>query len=272
MTAQLDSFEKVRKMMDTMVAELKAQQKEEAEFKAYCNKEFNENEKATYAKNQHKGDLESKLDMLAALITKLEKEISEAKAQIASTELEIKKGSEAREAENKVFQETVADQRATQTILAKALQRLKDYYSKGIGKKVICLQRAAQTPPVKFTNYADNAGSSPVMGLLEQIMGDSKTLEGEATAAEYKAQADYEQFTKDSNGLIQELSNTVASKTKAVADAQLDTAETDSDLKSTVSELESLADYEGDLHGQCDFVMKNFDIRQKARLQEMEAI
>jgi len=34
----------------------------------------------------------------------------------------------------------------------------------------------------------------------------------------------------------------------------------------------SLAQYEADLHEQCDFVLKNFDIRQKARLQEMEAV
>lgn len=272
MTAQLDSFEKVKKMMDTMVEELKTQQKEEAEFKAYCTKEFDENEKATYAKNEHKGDLESKLDMLASLITKLEKEIGAAKAEIATTELEIKKGSESREAENKVFQETVADQRATQAILKKALLRLTDYYGKGIGKKVAYLQRSAQTPPVKFNKYADNAGSSPVMGLLEQIIEDSKTLEAEATEGEYKAQADYEGFTKNSNDLIKELSDSVAAKTKAVADAKLDTAETNSDLESTISELESLTAYNTDLHGQCDFVMKNFEIRQKARLQEMEAI
>uniref|UniRef100_A0A7S1RSC5 Uncharacterized protein n=1 Tax=Alexandrium catenella TaxID=2925 RepID=A0A7S1RSC5_ALECA len=272
MTAQLDSFEKVKQMMDTMVTELKAQQKEEVEFKAYCAKEFDENEKATYSKNQQKDDLESKLDSLAALMTKLEKEIVAARKQIADTEVEIRKASENREAENKEFQQTVADQRATQTILTKALQRLRDFYSKGMGKKVIYLQRDAQTPPVQFTKYKDNAGSSPVMGLLESIIGDSVKLEKEATTGEYKAQADYEQFTKDSNALIADLSDSVATKSKAIADAKLDTAETESDLTSTISELESLADYKADLHGQCDFVMKNFDVRQKARLQEMEAI
>jgi len=273
MTAQLDSFEKVKKMMDTMVAELKAQQKEEAEFKAYCNKEFDDNEKAMYAKNELKDDLEAKIDSLDALMTKLGKEIAAAKQQISQTKVEIKKASENREAENKEFQQTVSDQRATQEILTKALQRLKDFYSKGIGKKVIYLQQSArQTPPVQFTKYKSNAGSSPVMGLLEQIIEDSLALEKEVTTGEYKAQADYEKFTKDSNTLIADLSETVAAKTKAIAEAKLETAEAEGDLKSTVSELESLAAYKADLHGQCDFVLKNFEVRQKARLQEMEAI
>jgi len=267
---QLDSFTKVKEMMDTMIKDLKAQQVEEVEKKAYCTKEFSENEKATFEKNGVKQDLEAKLNSLAALMETLSKEILEAKEQISVTSTEIKKASQAREAQNAEFQATVADQRATQGILKKALMRLKDFYAKGIGKKVFL--QGGQTPPVKFNAYKTNSGSSPVMGLIEQIVEDSQKLESEATANEYQAQADYEKFVKDSNDLISQLSEAVTTKTKAKSAAGQDTAEAHGDLDSTNEELESLASYEGDLHSQCDFVLKNFDIRQKARLQEMEAI
>merc|ERR1719266_1006108 len=118
----------------------------------------------------------------------LAKEIKEAKEQMATAQAEIKKATQAREAENAEFQTTVADQRATQTILKKALTRLADFYKKGKGKKIVFAQ---QEPPVKFNAYKDNAGASPVMGLIEQIMEDSKKVESEATTSEYKAQADY---------------------------------------------------------------------------------
>jgi len=36
--------------------------------------------------------------------------------------------------------------------------------------------------------------------------------------------------------------------------------------------LDNLGAYKGDLHEQCDFVLANFAIRQKARTQEIEAI
>jgi len=36
--------------------------------------------------------------------------------------------------------------------------------------------------------------------------------------------------------------------------------------------LEDFRLYERDLHAQCDFVLKNFSIRQKARMQEVDAI
>jgi len=268
---KLDSFTKVKEMMDKMLTELKAQQEEEAKFKAYCIKELDENEKATYGKNEEKNDLESKIEELTRLLTKLAKEIAEHKAQIATTEVEIKKASQNREAENAAFQQTVADQRATQSILEKALLRLQDFYKKDIGRKIIDLQ-VEQTPPVQFNKFKNNAGASPVMGLIEQIIGDSKALESEATSGEYSAQADYEKFVNDSNALIDQLSASVASKEKATAATNLDKAETESDLENAIGELESLAAYEADLHGQCDWVVKNFDIRQAARLQEMEAI
>ena len=103
-------------------------------------------------------------------------------------------------------------------------------------------------------------------------MEDSKALEAETTAAEYTAQADYEKFVKDSNDLINSLQESITSQTKAVAAAKGDIAQADADLENAIGELESLAQVKGDLHGECDFVLKNFDIRQKARTQEMEAI
>jgi len=269
MTVQLDSFTKVKAMMDEMVAQLKKQQQEEVDFKAYCTKEFDENEKAVFGKNEEKNDLEAKIEKLETLIEKLGKEIKEAKTQIAETEVEVKKASEAREEENAEFQTTVADQRATQTILKKALLRLEDFYKKGLGKKLVLVQ---QEPPVKFNALKDNAGASPVMGLIEQIIEDSKKVESEATLSEYKAQADYESFVKDSTALVKQLNEAVVVKNKASATAETELAEGKGDHEAAVGELESLAAYEADLHGECDFVQKNFGIRQKARLQEIEAI
>merc|ERR1740121_287135 len=252
MAVQLDSFTKVKAMMDKMLVNLKQEQEDEVEFKAWCVKEFDTTEKTTYDKNELRKDLEQRIAELAKLIEKLASEISDHKAQIAE------------------FQTVVADQRATQAILNKALTKLKDFYEKGIGHVALSQQR--QEPPVKFNSYKVNAGSSPVIGLIEQILEDSKALESETTDAEYKAQADYEKFVKDSNNIIKSLEEAITAETKATAAARADSAEADENLENTNSELESLAAYDADLHNQCDFVLKNFDVRQKARLQEMEAI
>jgi len=275
-SVELDGFTQVKEAMDKMVADLKEQQENEVNSKAHCVKELDTNEKATYKTSELKGDLESKLAMLATTIKELEGGIASAGEQITETKSAIKKASESREKDNAEFQTVVADQRATQAILKKALARLELFYKKKASKPAL-LQRVvrvvqAQTPPVQFDKYRKNSGSSTVMGLLEQIVEDSKKLEGEALAGEQESQADYESFVKDSNAVIGELEEAVTMKTKAVASAKMDSEETGSEHQSAVGELESLAEYKADLHGQCDFLLKNFEIRQKARLQEIEAI
>merc|ERR1719192_1987290 len=111
-----------------------------------------------------------------------------------------------------------------------------------------------------------------MMGLIEQIVEDSKKVVSDATAAEYQAQADYEKFVNDSNAIIKGLGESISAKKKSTAQAKEESAEATGDLEAATGELESLKAYEADLHGECDWVLKNFDIRQKARLQEIEAI
>jgi chromosome segregation ATPase len=262
----LDSFAKIKEAMDKMVSELKVEQEEEVKFKTYCAKELNLNEKQTYETDEQKEDLEASIAKLSKLIKKLAEEIADANNQIAETETAILKASQVREGENAEFQTVVADQRATQDILTKALGKLKAFYKSAL------LQKAAQEPPVKFNSYKKNAGASPVIGMIEQIIEDSKALEGEAVAGETEAQASYEQFVKDSNALIKQLSDSVAAKTKASATAKEDAEQAKSDLEGTVEQLESLALTAQDLHGECDWVLRNFAARQKARLDEIEAI
>jgi hypothetical protein len=266
----LDSFTKIKEAMDKMTADLKKQQEEEVKFKSYCTKELSLNEKETYEKTEERKDLEALSSKLLRNIAKLGEEIAAAKAQIAETETSILKASQVREGENAEFQTVVADQRATQAILNKALGKLQEFYKSAKGGAFV--QKATQEPPVKFGAMKSNAGASPVIGMIQQIIEDSKALESEAVAGETEAQASYETFVKDSNALIKDLSNSASAKTKAKSQAAEDNEQALSDLDSTKGELQSLSMTEEDLHGECDWVMKNFAARQKARLEEMEAI
>jgi len=268
-TVSLDGFEKVKAAMDKMTADLKAEQEEEVKFKAYCTKEFNQNDKETFQATDQKEDLEAKMDELSALIEKLTEDIAGANKQLADTETGILKASQTRETENAEFQVTVADQRATQAILTKALDRLKAFYKKAKGGALV---EVAQEPPVKFGKMKSNAGASPVMGMIAQIVEDSKKTEADAISTEREAQSDYETFVKDSNDLIAALTESVREKTKSISSSKAESEDAKADHTATVGELEMLAEHKATLHGECDFVLKNFDIRQKARSQEMEAI
>merc|ERR1719434_23740 len=129
--------------------------------------------------------------------------IAEDKAEILELRTQLKKASEAKEKENKDFQETVADQRATQKLLTAALGVLKSFYEKtAFMQRSRGGQPAGPPPPPGFKKYENNAASGGVMGMLQGIMDDAKALEDEATRAETEQQQAYESFVKTTNKAV----------------------------------------------------------------------
>merc|ERR1719463_352506 len=108
--------------------------------------------------------------------------------------------------------------------------------------------------------------------MIQQIINDAKAMEAEAIRDEEDAQKAYEDFVKDSNKSIEEKSLEITNKGESKAKAENDKVEANKELESVMTDLETLANESADLHGECDFILKNFEIRQTARESEMEAL
>merc|ERR1719183_2699539 len=100
-----------------MVAQLLKEKEDEIKHKDFCVDEFNTNELQTEKKERSKQDLSAKIDDLESTIKALTDAIDKLKAEIAEMQVQMKRAGEDREKENKEFQMTVADQRATQKLL-----------------------------------------------------------------------------------------------------------------------------------------------------------
>merc|ERR1719264_1809528 len=224
-------------------------------------------------KEREKKDLIAKIEDLEMTIDALTKAIDKLKAEIAEMQVQMKRAGEDREKENKEFQSTVADQRETQRLLKAALSVLQDFY----GKKAALLQRRKQEPagpppPPGFEAYKKNAASGGVMDMIQQIISDAKAMEAEAIRSEEDAQKAYEDFVKETNASIEAKSKEIANKNELKAKAEVELVETKEAKESVMLELEQLSNYNAELHQSCDFVMKNFDVRQTARDEEIEAL
>merc|ERR1719161_696889 len=106
--------------------------------------------------------------------------------------------------------------------------------------------------------------------MIETLIEESKTLEAEATKGE--AQASYEEFMKDSTATIAALSKDIANKSEDMGKADLAKTVAADDLKATITDLLTRGEYAQELHKKCDFLLKNFDLRQQSRTQELEAL
>merc|ERR1719305_784239 len=127
-----------------------------------CGKDLHQNEMQTTEKTNLKEDITQAIADLETSAATLTDEIKVLKESIATAQTEMKRASELRLAENTEFQMTITDQKATQEILTKALDRLKAFYAK---ESFLQVGRKNAQP-----GYKKNAGSSSVMTMIDHII------------------------------------------------------------------------------------------------------
>lgn len=273
---RLDAFTKVKEAMDKLMAELKTQQQQEVEKHDLCNKEIDQTEDDIKVAQNEKDDLEEKNKDLSNTLETLADEIKTLKAEVADMEVQLKKAGIDRKQENEMYQRDIADQRATVKVLGMALDRLKDFYTPGAFMQVRAHQpepgAAVAAPPPKPKEYEKSAGAGGVMQLISKIISEAEQEEKELELDENQAQKMYSEY-------VSSTSNSIEADRQSIAEKEKQTAETSSELSSTeesqlanTASLEKLDGLLMGLHADCDYIIKYFDIRQKARQEEMDAI
>lgn len=269
--AKLDAFTKVKELIDKMVADIKQQMADDVASKDQCGKDIRENEQATRDALRTKELTESNIEGLQDNIEELKEQIAEAHEAVAAQKQAVLKSSEEREEENKNFQTELQAQRDMGTVLNKAYTVLKTHFDKAV-KSLVQVKTAQPTDlPGEITPYKQNAGKNAVLAMFEKIIADTKTSEAEFLKEEAESQASYEQFVADANASIDSLNSDIASmeEDKAAKGKALSNEKTV--LQDTDKEIENLGQMNGALHGQCDFLLKYFDLRQEAMSSEIAA-
>merc|ERR1719379_2080479 len=271
---RMDVFAKVQAAIDGMIEELLKEKADEIKLKDFCVAGLNDNAKAQEMKARDIDDLTAEIAQLTSQIDELTQSITTTQAEIAEMQLQLKRAGEDRELENKDFQATVADQRETQKLLTSALNVLKAVYAKKFiqtGAKTR-QEPAGPPPPPGFGEYKQAGGAGGVLGMIEQIIADTKTLEADAIKAETDARKAYESVVKDTNASIEQKTRDITNKTGEKAKDEADKTAAEEGKDSALNEQQMNKNEEADLHKSCDFTMKNFDIRQSSRDQEVEAL
>lgn len=270
-SVELDAFTKVKKAIQDNIDMLKLQQADEVEKHDWCNAELKKNEMSTMKNQEIKEDGEAEAGKLESKIKRLMVEVEQAKEQISELQVNLQRASENRKQENSEYQKTFEDQTLTIAVLHKALDRLAEFYDKEFFMQTKA-HGAKQTPPVPQMEYSKSKGAGGVMSMIEKLIFDAKKLVKEAREAEASAQAAYEETIEDTNTAVENLQKEVTNKLRARTKAKKDLTATKKDIADAKKELDGLAKYNADIHEECDYILKNYDLRQQARDQEKEAL
>jgi len=270
-TMKSDVFSKVKENIDGMVAQLKQESKDEIKHRDYCIDELHHLTMGTDEEYHEKSSLETRQADLEASIKTSSDEIASAKAEVADTQIQMKKASENRAQESKDFTVIIADARATQEILGKAVAKLNEFYERKAAMIQTTSRKAGQAPPPSFEPYK-KAGGGGVVAMIEGIITESQHAEKHAVSDNNDSQLAYEEFMKDANKSIKKLRKLITDKSAQKAQDDADLEGVKADLVQNFKDLEALNDRTNDVHSECDFVLKNFDERQAANTAEIDGL
>jgi len=264
-----DVFAKVKQSIDDMVVALNDQKAEETKKKDFCIDELNKQDEEKERTIHSKAEASAKIVDLKANLKELTQAIADLKADIAEMQKEMKYAGDDREKENKEFQMTVADQRATQKLLTSVLNVLKNIYNKDKKAAAVLVQGKQ---PAAFEKHKKNAKGTGLVGMLQQVIYDAEATEAEALRSEADSQRAYESLVKNTNDSIGAKNRNIVNKSAAKSKAEADLVESNSDHKRLVTSLENIAKSQTATHANCDFVVKNYDVRQSSKTEEVEAL
>jgi len=261
---RLDPFPKVKKAIDDMVTQLLKEKEDDIKEQKFCSDELFKNEKTDADTAHTKKRLDNKIAALDQTIKEQQAAIETLDAETADLNAGRKKASDDRKAENAEFLQTVADNKEAGRLLSDALKTLKEVY-----KSVALVQQA---PPKDFGEYEKSRASSGILAMIEQIITDTELMTREAQRTEKNALDSFSKFVQTTNESLKAKDDAKVDLTSQRAGSEKERTAAKSDLKGTNGELEALSKTAGDLHKQCDFMLNNFEITQKARDEEVESL
>jgi len=269
MEAKLDGFTRVKDKIDLMVSALKKEQADEVTKKNWCTEELQANRLQKDKKARKVKALQAKKEELTLNLEEATETITTLEAEVKEMKKQQKLAAQVREKENAEFQKNVQEQRQTQVLLKKAMSVLGGFYNK---KEALIQNSEIPKEPKTFGGYKKSSSANGVMLMLQQLIADAEAMETESVAGEQESQSDYEAFGKKTNEDLETKSKSMADKADEKAKAEKNLVETRETKEGVDAEIESLETTNFSLHEDCDFTMQNFDARQKARSEEVEAL
>jgi chromosome segregation ATPase len=288
-------FDKVIAMIDEMVATLKAEQEDDDSKKEYCSTELDTSDDKKKSLEKHIADTKASIASTEEGIATTTEEIAELTATIKALDEQVAAATEQRKEENADYKQLMTDDTAAKELLKMALNRLNQFYNpkmyvppakverttmNAISEDMAFVQIAEHDqkvapppPPETFGAYAkkteEHGGVVQMIGLLIADLDKEMT---EAETSEKDSQADYEELMKDSAEKRAADSKSLADKESAQAGLQGDLEKLKDTLKEGQTDLASTLKYIADLHVECDWLLKYYDVRKEMRASEVDAL
>lgn len=248
-------FDKVRGLIEDMLDKLQDSAAEDADKKAYCDKETKQAmEKQEDAETDHES-LTTKIEDLNAQSGKLKQEITTLEQELGVLTREKAQMYQARQGEKEVYQKNKPELEQGIRGVQTALKVLREYYAKA-----------------DDASHETSGGAASVIGLLEVAESDFSKNLAEIVTAEERAVREYEAESKD-NAMAKDLKEADGRfKTREAASLDKTSAELSQDKDGVGEQLDSVEKYLKGLNKQCVGKADSYEDRKADRDAELAGL
>jgi len=250
-------FDKVKTLIEELIAKLEKEASEEATKKAYCDKELIE---AT-AKKELRGDqvtkLSTKIEQTTAQEAKLKEEVALLQKDLGALLKSQAEMDKLRAEESGLFTSTKADLEKGLDALRLAIKTLKEYYGKDSSE---------------YSHENKEGGASGVIALLEVCESDFAKNLAEITTTEEAAVAAYEEQSQKNSIEKTVKEGDIKYKTKEATALGKTASELKADHSGLSEELDAVVEYLQQLTAECTIVPETYEETQKRRASEIAGL
>jgi len=133
-------------------------------------------------------------------------------------------------------------------------------------------KEAPPPPPAAPSAHKKSEASGGVLAMMDMLVADLDKETLQAEMEEKDSQDDYEKMMLDCSNKRTEESKAITDKTAAKADMEESLEQLVDGKEASGVELKATMDYLASLHGECDWLLENFDMRKAARTSEIDAM
>jgi len=256
-------FDKVKGLIESMITRLEKEAAEEADTKAFCDKETSES-KAKQAELTAKSDKSQvRIEKATATIAELKQQIKTLQEQMAEMDAAQAEATSLRNKEHEEYLKATKDYKDSAEAVANAIAVLQDYYSSG------SFVQAKEEPEL---GGAKTDIASTIMSMLEVAESDFTSLLAEAEASEKEAQTSYDKLVEQNT--ITKTANTqeVKGKEAGVKSEEAALLNYKEDFATTGKELDAVLSYLDKLKPQCETKVMSYAERVAKREAEIEGL
>jgi len=270
-------FEKVLKMIDAMVELMKQEQLDDDAKKEYCEKSFDHADDKKKGLERTEGKLEKAIAEAKESIATFKEEIAALVEGIVALDKSVTEATEQRHEENDDYKTLMVNNQAAKELLEFAKNRLQKFYNPKLYKPPamfiqIDMHKADPGPAPEAPGAHKKQDGGGVIAMIDTLVKELDTEMTEAEVNEKNDQEEYEEMMADSSAKRAADTKSVAQKSAALADAESLVVNKGETLTSTQKELMATHEYIGQLHGECDWIIKFFSVRSEARAGEVDGL